>query len=274
LLRFRSRKTESYFYLVARYVSPCKQHKHLNGAQAPHPARWPLQRRIERCAARPPSPYPHDPLGPSRLCIEACSSARPSFCRTRMREGSVFATAVACGQARLSRPAAAAPPTFAPLPHCPPAPTPHLARRDPCRPRVATCTCRGGASRCRRPCRTPGARGNVGGPGRTVSRLGCLDTPTRYTLLRGGPRQPPPASSPASSLLPGLRCCVVSGVADTPSHLSVPGARQRARAHPPFRSRRPHGVYTPEPCSQVPHVRVSIVAHHPWVDNMWSVWRR
>jgi hypothetical protein len=39
--------------------------------------------------------------------------------------------------------------------------------------------------------------------------------------------------------------CAVSGVADTPSHLAVPGARQRARAHPPFRSRRPHGVPPP-----------------------------
>ena len=51
----------------------------------------------------------------------------------------------------------------------------------------------------------------------------------------------------------------------------------RASAHvrtPPFRSRRPHGVYTPEPCSQVPHVRVSIVYHNTWADNEWCVWRR
>jgi hypothetical protein len=199
----------------------------------------------------------------------------PLFPAAHTRKGRVCPQVVPCVCIRASR----GPPPWLPRP-LPLSPT--VLRRglrtSPAETPVAGESCdlhrRGGASRCRRPCRAPGPRGAVGAPGRPVARLGCLDAPTRYTLLRGGPRQSPPASSPASSLLPGLRRCVVCGVADTPSHLAVPGARQRARAHPPFCSSRPHAVYIPEPCSQVPHVRVSIVAHTTWADNEWCVWRR
>jgi hypothetical protein len=157
------------------------------------------------------------------------------------------AGALARGHAHLPRPAAAAPATFASLPHCPPALSPHLARRDPWRPRSARCTCRGGTSRCLVTCGTPGPRRLSEAPARPVSRLGCLDTPTRYTLLRGGPRQPPPASSPASSLLHGLHRSVVCGVADTPSHLPVPCTYQRALAHPPLSWQWTIGVSPPLP---------------------------
>jgi hypothetical protein len=220
---------------------------------------------------------PHDPLPPAALSRLAPRVYRLPHtectlpaAHTRGRE--CVCRRCRCVHARLPRPAAAAPATFAPLPHCPPPLAPHLARSGLWPPRGAPCTFREGVSRCWRQCRTSGPKSIMAAPGRPVSRLGCLDTPNRYTLLRGGPRQPPAASSPASSLLPDLRRCVVCGVADTQSHLAVPGARQRTRAHPPCRSRVPHGVSTPEPYPLVPQVRCR--SFPPPRPTMNGVWRR
>jgi hypothetical protein len=101
----------------------------------------------------------------------------------------VFDGGAVCVPARLSRPAAAAPAAFAPLPHCPPAPTPHLARRDPWRPRAATCTCRGGGVSL--PTTVPHTRGqgDRGGPWTACCAVELpwhtfqVDAPTRRALF-------------------------------------------------------------------------------------------
>jgi hypothetical protein len=97
-------------------------------------------------------------------------------------------------------------------------------------------------------------------PGRCSDAEGSVRRPLRS-------RQCPPPSIASCH-------CAVSGVADTPSHLSVPGARQRARAHPPCRLHDLMGFPAPAPCSQVPHVRVSIVVPTTLGPTMSRVWRR